>query len=179
MKITMITSSPRRQGTSALLADRFTEGARESGHDLVRFDAAFEEVKPCLGCDYCLAHDSRCVHKDSMVKLNEHLLGADMVVFLTPLYYFGMSTQLKTVIDRFYANNDALMGSGKKAMLMATAYDSNDWTMRALVEHYRTIVRYLKWEDAGMLLATGCGSRRDIVNTKFPELAYRLGKDAK
>jgi multimeric flavodoxin WrbA len=177
VKITVITGSPHRKGTSALLADRFIEGAKAAGHAVFRFDAAFEDVKPCLGCDHCLSNATGCVYKDAINKLNPELIPADGVAFVTPLYYFGLSAQLKTVIDRFYPNNHRLMGSTKKAMLMATAYDANDWTMKALVEHYRTIVRYLKWQDSGILLATGCGSRDDILRTDFPVLAYELGRN--
>ena len=109
-----------------------------------------------------------------MNNLNGELLAADLVVFVTPLYYFGMSAQLKTVIDRFYANNAKLMGH-KKAMLMATAHDPEDRTMQALSAHYKTILRYLNWENIGMILAVGCGQRSDIERTDFPAQAYRLG----
>lgn len=65
MKVTVITGSPHKKGTSALLADKFIEGAKESGHEVLRFDAAFEEVKPCLACDYCASHDGECIRKDA------------------------------------------------------------------------------------------------------------------
>lgn len=176
MKITVITGSPHKNGTSALLADRFIEGAMEAGHDVFRFNSAFEQVKPCLGCDQCGLGRNKCVHDDSMNKLNPELLDADIVVFVTPLYYFGMSAQIKTVIDRFYGNNYKLMGSGKKAMLMATSYDNNDWTMTDLVTHYKTIVKYLRWKDVGIILATGCGTRSDIEQSEYPVQAYQMGK---
>ena len=177
MKITVITSSPHKHGTSALLADEFIRGAREAGHDVFRFDSAYEQVSPCLACDQCKDSHTGCVRKDSMEKLNPHLLAADTVVFVTPLYYYGMSAQLKTVIDRFYANNSALLGCGKSAILLATSYDAYDWTMNAITTHYQTIVRYLEWKDAGVLFATGCGSREDIEQTEFPAIAYKMGKE--
>jgi multimeric flavodoxin WrbA len=173
MKITVITGSPHKNGTSALLADKFIEGAERSGHDVFRFNAAFEEVHPCIGCDRC-GMNGPCIYKDSMNKLNPKLLAADLVAFVTPLYYWGMSAQLKTVIDRFYSSNTGLHVK-KKAVLMATAYDANDWTMQALTAHYKTLLRYLGWEDVGMVLTTGCGVRSDIERTDFPNQAYRLG----
>ena len=176
MKITVITSSPHKHGTSALLADEFIRGASESGHEVFRFDTAFEKVSPCLACDKCKDSNTGCVQMDSMEKLNPYLLTADTVVFVTPLYYYGMSAQLKTVIDRFYANNSGLLGSGKSTILMATSYDAFDWTMKALEAHYQTIIRYLEWKDAGILFATGCGSREDIEQTEFPAMAYQMGK---
>jgi multimeric flavodoxin WrbA len=125
MKITVIMSSPHNNGTSALLADKFIAGASDAGHDVFRFNSAFEQVKPCLGCDHCMRGSKECVHDDSMNKLNNELLAADLVVLVTPLYYFGMSAQIKTV-DRFYANNEQLMTSHKKAMLMATSHSADD-----------------------------------------------------
>jgi multimeric flavodoxin WrbA len=175
MKIVVITSSPHPRGTSALLADEFVRGAREAGHTVFRFDAAFEDVSPCLACDACGMGSERCVQEDGMEKLNPHLLAAELVAFVTPLYYFGMSAQLKTVIDRFYGNNSQLMG-GKQAVLLATAYDDEPETMKDLSGHYRTIVKYLKWKDTGMVLATGCGTRGDIEHSVFPAQAYQLGK---
>lgn len=175
MKVTVITGSPRKNGTSALLADKFIEGAKEAGHEVFRFDAAFEEVKPCMACDYCASHDGQCVRKDAMSTLNEKLIKTDMIVFVTPLYYFGMSTQIKAVIDRFHANNAKLAGN-KKAMLLATSYGADDWTMEALEKNYESILRYLKWEDAGKLFATGCPVREVIEQTNFPNQAYELGK---
>lgn len=173
MKIAVITGSPHREGTSALLADKFIEGAKTVGHDVFRFNAAFEDVHPCIGCDRC-GMNGPCIYKDSMEKLNPELLAADLVAFVTPLYYYGMSAQIKTVIDRFYANNSRLHVS-KKAILMATAYNSSDWTFNALTEHYKTLVRYMGWEDAGMVMAYGCGSRSAIERTDFPNQAYKLG----
>ena len=173
MKITVITGSPHKDGTSALLADKFMEGAKTAGHDVFRFNSAFEEVHPCIGCDRC-GMNGPCIYKDSMTKLNPELLASNLVAFVTPLYYYGMSAQIKTVIDRFYANNSRLHVS-KKTILMATAYNSSDWTFNALTEHYKTLVRYMGWEDAGMVLAGGCGVRNDIERTDFPNQAYKLG----
>ncbi len=175
MRITVITGSPHKNGTSALLTDRFIEGAQKAGHDVFRFNAAFENTHPCLGCDSC-GMDGPCVHNDAIEqKLMPPLLQADLVVFVTPLYYYGMSAQLKTVIDRFYSRAGKVAGHGRKSILMATAYNSADWTMTALMEHYRTLVRYLEWQDVGTVLAVGCGSRSLIEGSKFPEQSYQLG----
>lgn len=175
MKVTVITGSPHMKGTSALLADRFIEGAKEAGHKVLRFDAAFEEVKPCLACDYCASHDGECVRRDAMNAWYGKLIDSDMVVFVTPLYYYTMSTQIKSVIDRFHANNAKLAGN-KKAMILATSYGADDWTMEGLEKTYESILRFLNWEDAGKLFATGCPVREVIEQSNFPTQAYELGK---
>ena len=178
MKVTVITGSAHKKGTSALLADKFIEGAKEAGHEVFRFDAAFENVKPCLACEYCSSHDSECVHKDSMTTLSENLIDTDLVVFVTPLYYYTMSAQIKAVIDRFHAKNAKISGN-KKAMLFATSYGADDWTMEGLEKTYEGILRFMNWEDAGKLFATGCPVREMLEQTDFPNQAYELGKSIK
>ena len=175
MKVTVITGSPHKKGTSALLADKFIEGAKEAGHELLRFDTAFEDVKPCLACEYCASHEGECVRKDAMNAWYEKLIDSDMIVFVTPLYYYTMSAQIKAVVDRFHGNNAKLAGN-KKAMLIATSYGSDDWTMEGLERTYEGTLRFMNWEDAGKLFATGCPAREVIEKTNFPNQAYELGK---
>ncbi|MGL5513838.1 MAG: flavodoxin family protein, partial [Sporomusa sp.] len=114
------------------------------------------------------------IFQDSMEKLNPELLASNLVAFVTPLYYYWMSAQMKTVIDRFYANNSRWHVS-KKAILMATAHDSDDWTFNSLNEHYKTLLRYMGWENAGVVLASECSTRSIIERTDFPNQAYQLG----
>ena len=73
MKIVMITGSPHRHGTSALLADAFIQGAQEAGHTVFRFDAAFQELHPCRACERCHNTDKGCIYKDGMEELNPHI----------------------------------------------------------------------------------------------------------
>lgn len=175
MKVAVITGSHHKNGTSALLADKFIEGVKDSEHEVFRFDAAFENVKPCMACEYCSGHNGECVQKDSMNVLSNRLVDTDMIVFVTPLYYYGMSAQIKAVVDRFHANNAKLAGN-KKAMLLATSYGSDDLTMEALEKMYDSMLRFLNWEDAGKLFATGCPVREIIEKSKYPQMAYEMGK---
>ena len=175
MKIVVITSSPhpKEESTSIYLADRFTEGARSAGHEVFTFDAAHEETHPCQGCDKC-GMDGPCIFKDAIEnKLMLKMLEADLIVLTTPLYYFGMSAQLKVIVDRFYSRTGKL--HGKKSIMMATAYNSADWTMEALVNHYETLVRYMEWQDVGQVMATGCGARSLVEKSHFADMAYKIG----
>lgn len=175
MDILVIESSPHKHGSSNLLAEEFIRGAQEAGHRVTVFDAGHANLHPCLGCDAC-GMSGPCVQKDDMAALREKLLKADMVVFVTPLYYFGFSTQLKTVIDRFYSFNGQLTARGLKTALIAAAWDSNSWTMTDLKAHYETLCRYLNFENMGEILGTGCGTVSMTKRTKFPREAYELGK---
>ena len=108
MKIVVITGSPRKNGTSNFLADEFIRGAEENGHEVFKFDSAKADVKHCISCNSCAFGAKPCIHKDDFVQLSEKLLSSDMIVFVTPVYYFGMSSTLKKVIDRFYSIDEKL-----------------------------------------------------------------------
>lgn len=176
MKIVVITGSPHKQGTSALLAGEFIRGAVEAGNDVYRFDTAFECVHPCIGCDACECGKKPCVFKDGMMELYPELERADMVVFVSPLYYHALSSQIKMAIDRFHGIDDLLRGANKKAMLIVTAADTTSSVMNGAVGSYQETLRYLGWHNAGTLLAYGCYTRADIEKTDYPEKAYQMGK---
>lgn len=172
--IVVLTGSPHRNGTSALLADKFIEGAKSKGHHVFRFNAAFEDIRACQACNAC-HQNGPCVLNDAIEKiLMPELLKADIIVLVTPLYYYAMSAQLKTVVDRFYSHLRSF--DGKKTFLMATAYNSASWTFEALVDHYQSLAEYMKWQDLGMVLGYSCGSRRAIEGSEFPEQAFKLGQ---
>ena len=175
MNILVIESSPHKHGSSNLLAEEFIRGAKERGHQVEIFDAARADLHPCLGCDAC-GMSGPCVQKDDMAELRRQILASDMAAFVTPLYYFGMSAQLKTVIDRFYSFNGQLSARRLKTALIAAAWDRNDWTMRDLSAHYQTLCRYLNFKDQGMILGTGCGTASQTRASRFPKLAYAFGK---
>lgn len=175
MKIVVINSSPHSeaQSTSRYLAQRFVDGAKNAGHEIFVFDAAHEDTHPCQGCDQC-GMDGACIFDDAIeMKLMPQMLKADLLVLVTPLYYYGMSAQLKIVVDRFYSRTARL--SGKKSMIMATAWNSADWTMEALKNHYETLVRYMSWQDVGQVWATGCGSRPMVERSEFGDMAFKIG----
>lgn len=70
MKIVVITGSPHKAGTSALLADKFIEGATNAGHEVFRFNSAFEDIHPCQGCDHC-GMNGPCIQNDA-IEQNTH-----------------------------------------------------------------------------------------------------------
>lgn len=179
MNILILNGSPHKNGTSVLLAEKFTQGAMEAGNKVLRFDAAFENVHPCIGCDTCQCGKNPCVFNDDMTELYAELLKADMVVFLTPLYYHAMSAQIKTVIDRFHGIDDLLRSTDKKAMLIVSAASTEKHIMDGVVGSYRETTHYLGWQDAGIFLSYGCYSRTDMEKTDYAEKAYLLGRSVR
>ncbi|NLW21837.1 MAG: flavodoxin family protein [Tissierellia bacterium] len=177
MKILILTGSPHTNGTTDLLADEFSMGAMEAGHEVVRFDTAKLDIKSCDACYHCRKNDGECVYDDDMLKIYPHLLTADAVALVTPLYYFGMSSQLKRVIDRFFAINAQLRKSPKKLFLLAAGGDDEEWIMDGLKAHYKALCRYLNWEEAGMVLAINSYTREDIEGSMYIKMARNLGRE--
>ena len=173
MKIVVLEGSPNRHGSSNMLADEFIRGAEEAGHEVKIYDAARGNINPCLGCDRCgMAGD--CVQKDDGNGLLKELLSSDAVVFATPVYYFTMSAQLKTVIDRFYARNGAITRKHMKAVLLATAWNNDDIVMKGISTNFDIIFDYLNFIDCGRVLAKGSGTV-SMMPDLYRRQAYELG----
>ena len=175
MKITVLMGSPNRNGSTSILVNEFKRGAEEAGHSCEVIDVCHSNIHPCIGCVAC-GYEGPCVQKDDVETIRKKLLASDMAVFATPLYYYGMSAQLKTVVDRFCAYNSSLNSRHLKSALLTVAWNADDWTFEALVSHYKTLVRYINFDDKGMILGYGCGSPGMTKRSRYPEEAYRLGR---
>ena len=175
MKVLILTGSPHTHGTTSLLADEVLNGAKEAGHEVVRFDTAKLDIHPCLGCDYCRKNDGQCIYDDDMTQIYPHLLDADVIVLVTPVYYFGLTAQLKRTIDRFYSVNSILLETPKRMLLVAACGDKEEWAIEPLVEHYKAICRYLHWQEGGTVLAIGAYTRSDVEGSVYQVMARELG----
>jgi len=174
LKVVVLHGSPHRDGTSAVLRDAFIKGAKEAGHEVYRFDCAFQDIHPCKACGNC-KKNGECVQKDAIeADLMPKLLSADVICFTCSLYYYDVNAQLKWVLDRFYARQAALMH--KKVILQTVAYNSQGWTFDALVEHYKALCEKMQWNDGGMVLGYGCGARSLCAGSKYETEAYNLGR---
>ena len=178
MKILVLTGSPHKNGTTALLADEFCSGALQSSHEIIRIDAGELKVNPCIGCNHCLKNEGKCVYEyDDMIEIIPHLFTVDAVVLVSPLYYFGMTAQLKRVIDRFYSVNSLLRKDTKKLYLISAGADTDEWAMDAIKSHYKCLCKYLNWQEGGELLAYGLSTRQDAENSEYKSMARELGKE--
>ncbi|MCM1514750.1 MAG: flavodoxin family protein [Anaeroplasma bactoclasticum] len=104
MKILVLNGSPRAKGNTASMISAFKQGAMEAGHNVIVVDVCRKKIAGCLACEYCHTRgNGQCVQKDDMQEVYETLKSADMLVIASPIYYHGISGQLKCVIDRFYS----------------------------------------------------------------------------
>ncbi len=176
MKITVITGSARKNGTSNYMADEFIRGAKENGHEIFRFDSAHSDIKNCLGCNACAMGSRPCIHKDDFVELREHLLNSDVIVFVTPIYYFGMTSTIKKVIDRFYSIDPQLKEKSNKGVLISVQHSPVEVVNDSLNQQYNAILNWLNMENAGIINAIGIESVEQLRQTEYPNKAYELGK---
>ena len=176
MKIVVLGGSPNKKGSTHILADCFRQGAEEAGHAVEMIDIAHADIHPCIGCIHC-GYEGPCVQKDDVTQIRKKILDTDMMVFVTPLYYYGMSAQLKTLIDRFCAFNSSLQRKGMKAAILSAAWNSDNWTFDALEAHYETLLRYLNLTDMGRIWGRGCGTPSMTKRSAYMRMAYELGKN--
>ena len=176
MNIVLLQGSPNIKGSTGILADNFTKGATEAGHKVKRYDLSRMDIKPCTGCVAC-GYEGPCVQRDDNDILKKEILAADMIIFATPLYYYGMTAQLKTVVDRFCSYNSSLHAKHMKSALLTVAWNTDDWTFDALTAHYKTLARYCNFDDQGMVLGYGCGTPGMTGRSKYTDEAYHLGKE--
>lgn len=176
MKVTVITGSPRKNGTSNFLADEFIRGAIDRGNEVYRFDSAKAEVKNCIGCNICAMGKLPCIHRDDFVELRENLLNSDVIAFVTPVYYFGMTSSIKKVIDRFYSIDSKLREKENKAVLITVQHSPSEIAKEALNQQYLTITNWLKMENFGIINAIGIESVEHLQTTQYPQDVYALGR---
>ncbi len=175
MKILLISGSPHKAGTTSVLIKAFSKGAESAGHEVYHFNAGEKEVHPCIACEKCHSAVSACVFRDAFNEIRDMLIEADAVVFASPIYYYGLTAQLKAVIDRFYGIDEQLRTAKKTALLLACG-DNTMESAECAASPFYGMVDYLGWEIADVIAAKGCYTAEDVVNTEYPDQAYELGR---
>ena len=125
-KIVILNGSPRKKGNTSALVKAFTEGAKSAGNSVTEFFLDGMNIHGCKGCFG--GHSSKeypCVQKDDMDKIYPAVKDCDIIVFATPLYYWNMSGQIRTAIDRLFAleesDGNLLRGHGRASALLMAA----------------------------------------------------------
>ena len=151
MKIAVLNGSPK-VGNTAAMVNAFKQGAEEAGHEVEVLHVGKMKIAGCLGCEYCHTKgEGKCVQQDDMAKVMPAYLDADMVVYASPIYYFGMTAQLSAAIQRVYAIGKPAKAT-KAALLLSSA--SPDPYAGAIAT-YKTMAGFMGLEDKGIITAAG------------------------
>ncbi len=177
-KIVILNGSPRKKGNTAALVKAFTEGAQSAGHTVTEFFLSGMDIHGCKGCfGGHSGRDCPCVQHDGMDKIYPAVKGCDVVVLASPLYYWNMSGQLRTAIDRLFAleegDGNLLRGRGRASALLMAAEGNG---FEDVLTYYDHLMEHLRWQNLGHVLAGGNCDVGDIAGKPEIQEAYHLGK---
>ena len=173
-KIVVLVGSMRKEENIDLLAKAFVDGASKK-NDVEIISVAEYKVNPCIGCNSCFERkDNSCFQKDDMEIIYRKLAKVDMIVIASPVYFYGISSKLKAIVDRLHTplRNTFRI---KKLGLLLVAAATLPTVFDAIEIQYKLVLDFFKLEDAGRVLVRGVKDKGDIKGNKALEEAYKLG----
>ena len=181
-RIMIVLGSPRKKGNSAKLAELVAKGAKEGGAKVETFYLNGMNIKPCQACMKCQRENAKwCAIRDDMHALYPRLKEADAVVIASPVYWFNLSAQTKTFIDRWFAVGveERNIFKGKLVAILLTYGDTDPFSSGAVnvLRSFQDMCRYLGAEIAGMLYGSAGEPGEIAKNKPLMKEAHQLGLD--
>lgn len=177
-KVVILNGSPRKNGNTSALVNAFAQGAESAGHTVTEFFLGGMDIHGCKGCFG--GHSSRecpCVQQDDMNKIYPAVKDSDVVVLASPLYYWTMSGQLRTALDRLFAleegDGNLLRGNGRGSVLLMAAEGHG---FEDAVLYFDHLMEHLRWKNLGKVLCGGVMDVGDAQGRKELDDARELGK---
>ncbi len=171
MKILVLNGSPRLNGNTRVALNEITQGIKSNvpGADVTFIDVSSQTLSGCTNCNACKENGGNCTTPDDSAKIIQKIYDADVVIFGTPVYFWGVTAQLKMVIDKLYSKDDQIRQQThqKKKIGLVTvgeaALDDREYAM--IKEQFDCICSYLGWDLRfnQSLSAAGAG---EIANDK-------------
>ena len=174
--VLVISTSLRAKSNSDILAERLVAGAKDAGHQVEHISLKGKDIRFCIGCLAC-QKTQKCVQKDDAMEIAEKAKNADTLVFTTPIYYYEMSGQMKTLLDRMNPLYSADY-KFRRVYMLTTATEDEATTPEKAVNGLRGWVDC--FEKAELVDSLFCGGISDPgeAKTKEAELeeAYQFGR---
>ncbi len=175
--ILVITTSLRSRSNSDILAERLIKGAEDAGNQVEHISLKDKEIRFCIGCLSC-QKTQKCVLKDDAVEIAEKVKNADTLVFVTPIYYYEMSGQMKTLLDRLNPLYPSDYKFRKVYMLTTAAEDEGFVPEKAESGLHGWVDCFGKAEFAGSLFCGGIDAPGAASENEHAlEKAYEFGKN--
>lgn len=173
-KILILSATPRKGGNSDRLCDRFAEGARQAGHSVEKILLRDRKINYCTGCGTCYKADRPCPQKDDMPGIIDRMIASDAIVMATPVYFYTMNAQMKTLIDRCCSQYTKI--SGKEFHFIVAAADDSRPAMERTIEGFRGFTSCLTGaEERSIVYGTGAWQIGDIERTPAMQEAFEAG----
>lgn len=178
MKLLAVVGSPRPNGNTDILLSQIAAGARAGGAEVDVIRLGRLEVAECDGCHACW-RGRDCTKDDDMRLLYPRIADADVIVFGTPVYWYGPTALMKAFIDRFVYFNCARNRPrvrGKKALVALVLEEHEEATWRPVLDFFTRSLAYLEMVQVGSIVVPGVGKAGAILDKpdRLDE-AYRLG----
>lgn len=173
--VLIISSSPRKNGNSDTLCDRFSEGAKTSGNTVEKIFLASKNIGYCRGCGVCNS-THKCVQNDDMKAILDKMTEADVIVLATPVYFYSIAGQMKTFIDRTVPRYTEI--KNKDFYFIMTAADSDKASLERTMETFRGFTEDCLpgAREAGIIYGVGAWEKGRIKSTSAYNEAYEMGK---
>ncbi len=175
-----VVGSPRKNGNTHVLVLKILEGVQSEGISTDVIFLSDLSIEECDGCYVCWESE-KCVKKDDMSNLYEKIIESDVIVFGTPVYWYGPTALMKAFIDRFvYFNSpqNRKKIKGKLAVIAVPFEDENDDTVAPVVSFFEKSLNFLEMNLIGKIITPGVTKRGEVKEKKeYMEKAYNLGKE--
>ena len=172
--VLVLSGSPRKSGNSDLLCNQLVLGAKEAGNKVEKIFISEKKIGYCRGC-YACESSGRCVQKDDMGEILEKIVNSDVIVMASPVYFYTIDAQIKTLIDRTVARYTEI--NNKEFYFIVTAAVNNKKLLERTIECFRGFIDCLEGaEEKGVIYGTGAWQKGDIKNKKEMKEAYDMGK---
>lgn len=174
MNVITVLGSARMHGNTATALGWVENTLRAEGHQVEHINVIDYEMSGCTGCNTCKLepHEPGCIIDDDVDLLLHKMIKADLIVFATPLYCWGFSSQLKTLLDRCYSlkkpgeDGGFSLVAGKRIALLVTSAGPYENNADALEMPFERIAKFTQTEIAGTLFLTGCSTPEELGEDK-------------
>ena len=175
-KVLVITTSLREKSNSDILAERLIAGAKDAGHAVERISLKRKRIGFCIGCLAC-QQTKKCVLQDDAIEIAEKAKNADTLVFVTPIYYYEMSGQMKTLLDRLNPLFPSDYRFRKVYMLSVAAEDEDTVPEKAVGGLQGWVDCFGKAVFAGSLFCGGISDPDEAIGKDAAlDRAYQFGR---
>ena len=174
MKILALIGSPRKGSNTDTLVEKILEGAKENGHISKKIYLYDYEILPCIDCRNCKRGLYICTIEDMMQEIYSKMENADLIIFGTPIYWYGPTGQMKLLIDRMRPFIETGKLRGKKGVIVSPS-EEGPKACGPLIQMFKMSFDYLGMEFAGKILATAYERGEIKNNQKELKSAFEFG----
>ena len=173
-QVLVLSASPRKGGNSDTLCDEFVRGALDAGNKAEKIFLRDRAVNYCTGCGICYT-THKCVQKDDMAEILEKMIAADVIVMATPVYFYTMDAQMKTLIDRTVPRY--LEISNKDFYFIIAGADPDESSLERTINGFRGFTEDCldNAKEKGILYAAGLWQAGEAQSSPYLKKAYEMG----